>query len=65
MGAALCQAVGAVVSRDILSAGEIDAASAAFLRLVGGMIFVVPFIAITKTRYMPVINYESDSGKRV
>ncbi|MEE3131630.1 MAG: DMT family transporter, partial [Pseudomonadota bacterium] len=65
VGAALCQAVGAVVSRDILSAGEIDAASAAFLRLVGGMIFVVPFIAITKTRYMPVINYESDSGKRV
>ena len=65
VGAALCQAVGAVVSRDILSAGEIDAASAAFLRLVGGMVFVVPFIAITKTRYMPVINYESDSGKRV
>jgi drug/metabolite transporter (DMT)-like permease len=65
VGAALCQAVGAVVSRDILSAGEIDAASAAFLRLVGGMIFVVPFIAITKTRYMPVINYQSNSGKRV
>tara|TARA_Y100000033_G_scaffold16226_1_gene15252 strand:+ start:205 stop:1005 length:801 start_codon:yes stop_codon:yes gene_type:complete len=65
VGAALCQAIGAVVSRDILSAGEIDAASAAFLRLVGGMVFVVPLIALTKTRYMPVINYESDSGKRV
>jgi len=65
VGAALCQAVGAVVSRDILSAGEIDAASAAFLRLVGGMVFVVPFIAITKTRYMPVINYQSNIGKRV
>ena len=61
VGAALCQAIGAVVSRDILSAGEIDAASAAFLRLVGGMFFVVPFIALTKTRYMPVI----ENGNRV
>ena len=65
VAAALCQAIGAVVSRDILSTGDIDAASAAFLRLVGGMVFVVPFIAITKTRYMPVINYQNDSGKRV
>lgn len=65
VAAALCQAIGAVVSRDILSTGDIDAASAAFLRLVGGMVFVVPFIAITKTRYMPVIDYQNDSGKRV
>ena len=65
VGAALCQAVGAVVSRDILSAGDVDAASAAFLRLVGGMVFVIPLIAITKTRYMPIINCENDSGKRV
>jgi len=65
VGAALSQAIGAVVSRDILSTGDIDAASAAFLRLVGGMVFVVPFIAITKTRYMPVIDYQNDSGKRV
>ena len=61
VGAALCQAVGAVVSRDILGSGEVDAASAAFLRLVGGMVFVVPFIAVTKTRWLPVIT----SGKRV
>lgn len=61
VAAALCQAIGAVVSRDILSTGDIDAASAAFLRLVGGMVFVVPFIAITKTRYMPVI----ENGTRV
>ena len=65
VGAALCQAVGAVVSRDILSTGDVDAASAAFLRLVGGMVFVVPLIALTKTRYMPVINYQSDNGKRI
>ena len=65
VAAALCQAIGAVVSRDILSTGDIDAASAAFLRLVGGMVFVMPFIAITKTRYMPVINYQNDSGTRV
>ncbi|MAI38816.1 DMT family transporter [Alteromonas sp.] len=61
VGAALCQAVGAVVSRDILGSGDVDAASAAFLRLVGGMVFVVPFIAVTKTRWLPVIT----KGKRV
>ncbi|BCO17417.1 membrane protein [Alteromonas sp. KC3] len=61
VGAALCQAVGAVVSRDILSSGEVDAASAAFLRLIGGMFFVVPFIAFTKTKYMPSI----EKGSRV
>ncbi|WP_269518422.1 DMT family transporter [Alteromonas sp. BMJM2] len=61
VGAALCQSVGAVVSRDILGSGDVDAASAAFLRLVGGMVFVVPFIAVTKTRWLPVIT----EGKRV
>jgi len=61
VGAALCQAVGAVVSRDILGSGDVDAASAAFLRLVGGMVFVMPFIAVTKTRWLPVIT----EGKRV
>ena len=61
VGAALCQAVGAVVSRDILGSGDVDAASAAFLRLVGGMVFVIPFIAVTKTRWLPVIT----DGKRV
>ena len=55
VGAALCQAVGAVVSRDILGSGDIDAASAAFLRLVGGMVFVVPLIVITRTKWMPVL----------
>ena len=61
VGAALCQAIGAVVSRDILSAGENDAARAELLRLVGGKFFVVHFIALTKTRYMPVI----ENGNRV
>ena len=61
VGAALCQAIGAVVSRDILGNGDVDAASAAFLRLVGGMVFVIPFIAVTQTRWLPVIT----SGKRV
>ncbi|MGK0503029.1 MAG: drug/metabolite transporter (DMT)-like permease [Alteromonadaceae bacterium] len=55
VGAALCQAVGAVVSRDILGSGDIDAASAAFLRLVGGMIFVVPLIVITRSKWLPVL----------
>lgn len=61
VGAALCQAVGAVVSRDILGSGEVDAASAAFLRLIGGMLFVIPLIAFTRTPWMPVIA----KGKRI
>jgi len=56
VGAALCQAVGAVVSRDILGSGEVDAASAAFLRLIGGMAFVVPFMLITRSKWMPVMH---------
>ena len=44
-----------------MGSGDVDAASAAFLRLVGGMVFVVPFIAVTKTKWMPVIN----EGQRV
>lgn len=61
VGAALCQAVGAVVSRDILSSGEVDAASAALLRMVGGMIFVVPLILITRSKWLPQI----EKGKAV
>lgn len=61
VGAALCQAIGAVVSRDILGSGEIDAASAAFLRLTGGMLFVVPLIAFTNTKFLPVVS----SGTKV
>lgn len=59
VGAALCQAIGAVVSRDILGSGEIDAASAAFLRLTGGMLFVVPLIAFTNTKFLPVVSRET------
>jgi len=55
VGAALCQAVGAVVSRDILGNGDIDAASGAFLRLVGGMLFVVPLMLITRSKWLPVV----------
>jgi len=61
VAAALCQAVGAVVSRDILGSGDVDAASAAFLRLIGGMFFVVPLIACGKTRWLPAIS----QGQRI
>ena len=61
VAAALCQAVGAVVSRDILGSGDVDAASAAFLRLIGGMFFVVPLIACGKTRWLPAIS----KGQRI
>ena len=55
VGAALCQAIGAVVSRDILSDGVMSPSTAAFIRLVGGILFVVPLIAITRTKWLPTV----------
>lgn len=55
VGAAICQAVGAVMSRDILAAGNIDAASAALFRLIGGMGFVVPLMLASKTGWLPKV----------
>lgn len=53
VGAAVCQAVGAVISRDILSAGEVDAANAAMWRLIGGLGLVAGIMLVTRTRVMP------------
>ena len=39
-GAAVCQALGAVVSRDVLVQNEIGVATAALMRLLGGVVFV-------------------------
>jgi len=51
--AALCQAVGAVIGRDILTNGETDSVAASLVRLCGGMLLLVPLIAFSKHRFMP------------
>ncbi|MCU7554639.1 DMT family transporter [Alteromonas sp. ASW11-19] len=53
VGAAICQAIGAVISRDILVGGDIDAASAAMYRLIGGLVLVALLIVATRTRLLP------------
>ena len=53
VGAAICQAIGAVISRDILVGGEVDAANAAMYRLIGGLALVTMIIGATRTPVMP------------
>ncbi|MBC3766835.1 DMT family transporter [Neptunicella marina] len=52
--AALCQALGAVISRDILVSTGLDAITGSVLRLLGGLVIVVLLIIVTRTRIKPV-----------
>lgn len=52
-GAALCQAVGAVLSRDILTSTDIDAFNASQIRLFGGMAVLLVFMIAGKHRWLP------------
>jgi len=51
--AALCQAVGAVIGRDVLISTDIDVISASLLRLLGGLIFIVPMLLFSRQRWLP------------
>ena len=51
--AAVCQAVGAVISRDILTSTGIDAANASLFRLLGGMISIVVVMIVLKRSFKP------------
>lgn len=59
-GAAVCQAFGAVISRDILTSTEIDPANASQIRLFGGMAIIVLLMLIKKDRWLP----KTDDAKR-
>lgn len=52
-GAAVCQAFGAVISRDILTSSDIDPANASQIRLIGGMIIIVILMLIKKDSWLP------------
>lgn len=51
--AALCQAIGAVISRDVFLHSSIDVASASSWRLLGGMAIIVPILLFSRTRLLP------------
>lgn len=50
--AALCQAIGAVLSRDVLTTSAIDPANASLIRLYGGIAIVLPLLLIRKERLL-------------
>ena len=52
--AALCQAVGAVISRDILTSTGVDAFNASQIRLLGGMAIIILLMLFTRQRWMPI-----------
>ena len=51
--AALCQAVGAVISRDILVSFELDAFNASQIRLIGGLVIITSLMLVMKQRWLP------------
>lgn len=51
--AALCQSIGAVISRDVLLTSEIDVFHASLIRLVGGMAIILLLIVIGRKAIMP------------
>ncbi len=51
--AALCQAVGAVISRDMLVSYELDAFNASQIRLIGGLVIITSLLLIMKQRWLP------------
>ena len=54
--AALCQAIGAVISRQVLTTTELDAANASFIRLLGGMGIIIVLMFWRRKPWMPVTN---------
>lgn len=52
--AAVCQAIGAVLSRDILTSTGVDAFNASQVRLLGGLAIIVLLMLVTRQRWIPV-----------
>lgn len=58
--AALCQAVGAVVSRDVLVSTGVDAFNASQIRLLGGLFIIVVLMLVKRQAWLP----HTDNGKK-
>lgn len=57
--AALCQAIGAVISRQVLTTTELDAANASFIRLLGGMGIIIVLMLWRKKAWLPTTDKPS------
>lgn len=53
-GAAICQSIGAVISRDMLTSSDIGPAEAATIRLIGGTAVVIFLLTIRRKRWLPI-----------
>ncbi|MDC8829824.1 DMT family transporter [Alteromonas sp. chi3] len=51
--AALCQAVGAVISRDMFTSYQLDAFNASLIRLLGGIGIITVLMLLTKQQWLP------------
>ena len=51
--AALCQAIGAVISRQVLTTTDLDAANASLIRLLGGMLIIIALMLLRKKTWLP------------
>lgn len=58
--AALCQAVGAVISRDILTSTGVDAFNASQIRLIGGLLIIVLLMLFMRQAWLP----KTDNAKQ-
>lgn len=52
--AAVCQAVGAVISRDVLVSTGVDAANASLYRLLGGLVAIVVLMLVMRRSFKPM-----------
>ena len=52
--AALCQALGAVISRQVLTTTDVDPADASLIRLIGGLGIIITLMLIRKKAWLPV-----------
>jgi len=50
---ALCQAIGAVIGRDVLTSSNVDSISASLLRLLGGFLVTFVIILLSKRTFLP------------
>lgn len=61
--AALCQATGAVIGRDVLISSDIDPVSASLIRLLGGLFIIILVLSITRKPWLPAKSTNSSVWK--